>query len=82
MNQTGGDRFSSGLEGPVTSSSFVSDKGDGSYVGTYVASAAGRYWLKVFYGNIAVQLTPIAVTVRANFDVCPNACSGQGTCRE
>jgi len=79
---TGGDHFTAELEGPSSASSFISDKGDGTYVGTYVAPASGRFWLKVFYGNIALSGTPIAVVVRTNFDVCPNGCSGQGICRD
>lgn len=79
---TGGDRFTAFLEGPLASTSFVSDRGDGTFVGTYVAPSAGRYWLKVFYGNVPLAHTPISVVVRSNFDVCPNGCSGHGVCRD
>jgi len=78
---TGGDHFTSAIQGPVSVDGFVSDNNDGTYVGTYVASAPGQYWLKVLYANIAVNGTPIAVRVRNNFDTCPNGCSNHGECR-
>eukprot|EP00301_Raphidiophrys_heterophryoidea_P019817 c4667_g1_i1.p1 GENE.c4667_g1_i1~~c4667_g1_i1.p1 ORF type:complete len:1388 (-),score=244.67 c4667_g1_i1:88-4251(-) len=78
---TGGDRFSVVLEGPVTHEGFVSDNGDGTYVGTYVAPTAGKFWLKVFYGSVLVQGAPIPVDVRSNFENCPNKCSGHGDCK-
>lgn len=78
---SGGDRFSVQLDGPVAHDGFVNDNGDGTYTGAYVAPASGRYNLKIFYGNIAVNGTPISVLARANFDVCPNGCSNHGECR-
>lgn len=77
----GGDRFSAQLEGPVSHDGFVSDNGDGTYTGTYVAPAAGKYWLKVFYGMLPVNGTPIPILVKSNFDVCPNGCSNHGDCK-
>eukprot|EP00299_Pterocystis_sp_00344_P012422 c5961_g1_i1.p1 GENE.c5961_g1_i1~~c5961_g1_i1.p1 ORF type:complete len:1378 (-),score=299.66 c5961_g1_i1:162-3947(-) len=76
----GGDKFSAELEGPVSHDAFISDNGDGTYTGTFVAPAAGRFRLKVYYGNVAVNGTPISVLARANFDVCPNSCNKHGDC--
>jgi len=81
QKQTGGDRFTAQLEGPITHSASISDQGDGTYLGVFNAPASGKYWLKVFYGNVAVKDTPVAVLVRSNFDSCPNRCSEHGECR-
>eukprot|EP00300_Choanocystis_sp_HF-7_P027017 c32080_g1_i1.p1 GENE.c32080_g1_i1~~c32080_g1_i1.p1 ORF type:complete len:1363 (-),score=228.54 c32080_g1_i1:31-4119(-) len=78
---SGGDRFSVQLEGPTSREGFVSDSGDGTYIGAYVAPSPGRYLLKVFYGNVPVNGTPIIVDARSSFDTCPKDCSNHGVCR-
>jgi N-acetylneuraminic acid mutarotase len=76
----GGDKFAAEIEGPVTHDAFVSDSEDGTYIGTFVAPAAGKYLLRVFYGNVALSHTPIPVIARASFDECPEACHQRGEC--
>eukprot|EP00300_Choanocystis_sp_HF-7_P003395 c12603_g1_i2.p1 GENE.c12603_g1_i2~~c12603_g1_i2.p1 ORF type:complete len:455 (+),score=106.25 c12603_g1_i2:240-1604(+) len=78
---TGGDKFSVELEGPVEHDGFVGDNGDGTYTGSYVAPAPGRFWLKVFYGAELLSGTPIPVTVASNFATCPKDCSNRGECK-
>lgn len=77
----GGDKFGVELEGPVEHDGFIGDNGDGTYTGSFVAPAPGRFWLKVFYGAELVSGTPIPVDVASNFDACPNACSKRGECK-
>jgi len=79
---TGGDHFVAELEGPVAHEGFISDNGDGTYIGTYVAPAAGRYFLKLYYGNVPVNGTPLLIMARNSFDSCPNGCSKHGTCTD
>jgi len=78
---TGGDHFTAILQGPASIDGFVSDNSDGTYVGTYVAPAAGQYLLKILYSNLPLNGTPISVKVRNNFDTCQNGCSSHGECR-
>lgn len=48
---SGGDNFLVWLEGPATVHAKMADKGDGSYIATYQATAAGMYDLYLTNGE-------------------------------
>lgn len=76
----GNDKFTAEVQGPVSVASFISDLGDGTYIGMYVCPTAGKYFLKIYYGDQPVQNTPITIFARENMDSCPKQCSGHGEC--